>query len=168
MKKCNKCFIEKPLEGFTPNKNKPDGRMYTCKVCQAAIAREKRKTPGYMSKEQKEKARKRSALWRLENKERIPLQKKSWAQRNKQRWVASKARYRAQKLQAQPKWLSEDQVKEIESFYWLRDDIRAITGEDYHVDHIVPLKGKNVCGLHVPWNLQVLPSDVNLSKGNRI
>jgi hypothetical protein len=69
---------------------------------------------------------------------------------------------------ATPNWLTTEQRKEITDIYEHMRDCRAVTGEAYHVDHIVPLKGKNVCGLHVPWNLQVLPSDVNVSKSNRL
>ncbi len=68
---------------------------------------------------------------------------------------------------AQPKWLTKQHKKQMQDMYTLMRDCRACTGEDYHVDHIVPLKGDHICGLHVPWNLQVLPASVNMSKSNK-
>ena len=68
--------------------------------------------------------------------------------------------------QATPKWLTAEQRKQIVDIYEHMRDCRAVTGEDYHVDHIVPLRGDNICGLHVPWNLQVLPAYINISKSN--
>jgi 5-methylcytosine-specific restriction endonuclease McrA len=41
------------------------------------------------------------------------------------------------------------------------------TGVQWHVDHIIPLQGKNVSGLHVPENLQVIQGSLNIKKGNR-
>ena len=70
--------------------------------------------------------------------------------------------------QATPKWLNPEQKQQIVDIYEHMRDCRAVTGEDYHVDHIVPLGGENICGLHVPWNLQVLPAYVNISKSNKV
>lgn len=64
--------------------------------------------------------------------------------------------------QSTPPWLTKAQRKRINDWYRLG---RAI---GYHVDHIVPLQGKNVCGLHVPWNLQTLSPLDNRIKGNRL
>ena len=71
------------------------------------------------------------------------------------------------KKNATPKWLTKLQKEEILQFYLLARDCFLTSGQPYDVDHIVPLTGRNVCGLHVPWNLQVLPKDVNMSKKNR-
>ena len=73
----------------------------------------------------------------------------------------------AQNKKCTPSWLTQEQHKQIEYLYWLAADLRSVTGQEYHVDHIVPIQGENVCGLHVPWNLQVLPSDVNIGKSNK-
>lgn len=71
------------------------------------------------------------------------------------------ARRKARKLNATPKWLTEAQIVYMKAFY-------ALCPDGHHVDHIVPLQGKTVCGLHVPWNLQILTTEENLSKGNKL
>lgn len=63
--------------------------------------------------------------------------------------------------------LSEDQISQMLDIYWHARDITVCTGEPYEVDHIIPLNGVTICGLHVPWNLQILPGDLNRSKNNR-
>ena len=67
------------------------------------------------------------------------------------------AKKKADKIRAIPKWANLDKIKEI----------YATCPEGYHVDHIVPLKGTNVCGLHVETNLQHLPARDNIRKGNK-
>lgn len=64
---------------------------------------------------------------------------------------------------ATPKWVDK---KEIAVVYAMAQELSLITGEDHHVYHIVPIGGKDVCGLHVPWNLQVLSAKENLRKSN--
>lgn len=85
---------------------------------------------------------------------------REYSKKNKGKRSANTSSRRATKIKAEPPWLSEEHKLEIERIYK-----RCKAG--YHVDHIVPLKSKLVCGLHVPWNLQHLKKDLNLSKGNR-
>jgi hypothetical protein len=74
----------------------------------------------------------------------------------------------AAKIQRTPSWLDLDDHWMIEQAYELAHLRKSITGFSWDVDHIVPLQGKLVSGLHVPWNLQVIPASENRSKGNKI
>jgi hypothetical protein len=101
------------------------------------------------------------------DRDKILKRSRQYYQQNKEKEVLKSLRYKLRKQKAIPQWLNEVQLKEVESFYLLAKECEMLTGDKYHVDHIVPLKGKNVCGLHVPWNLQVLPAEINLSKNNK-
>jgi 5-methylcytosine-specific restriction endonuclease McrA len=63
--------------------------------------------------------------------------------------------------------LTEEHFKEIELFYQMAKELETIFPWKQHVDHIVPLNGKQVSGFHAPWNLQILSAKANMQKGNR-
>ncbi len=64
--------------------------------------------------------------------------------------------------------ISKMHMNKIHEIYLEAARVTEKTGQAHHVDHIIPLRGVGVCGLHVPWNLQVLLAEENLRKGNRI
>ena len=82
---------------------------------------------------------------------------KRWQQNNRDKVRLKNANERANKIQRFPKWADKELIKE---FY-------LNCPEGYHVDHIIPLRGRDVSGLHVIENLQYLPAKENMSKGNR-
>lgn len=71
------------------------------------------------------------------------------------------------KLKRTPKWLTKEQKQEIMKFYALARKRSAESGIEYQVDHIIPLKGRIISGLNVPWNLQVITKSENTRKNNR-
>jgi 5-methylcytosine-specific restriction endonuclease McrA len=79
----------------------------------------------------------------------------------------AKARRRRHRL-ATPPWLSRKQKSEIRQLYEIAITMTKTTGEQYVVDHIVPLRSEFVCGLHVPWNLRVITQEENLKKSNQL
>ena len=91
-----------------------------------------------------------------------------WAEENpaKCAWYASQRR--AAKARALPFWLTEEDNRAIEGMYELAATLTRLTGIQYEVDHIVPLQGKVVCGLHVPWNLGITTKAENRRKFNKL
>jgi hypothetical protein len=165
MKHCYKCKTCKDVSLFGKNKSKLDGLATECKDC-------KRKQDREYAAKNREAAKERASIWYYDNKQYALTANKEyrskWSKANRHKRNAVETKRRALKLNATPKWLSKEQLQQIESVYWLARLEQELTDEQFHVDHIVPLKGKTVCGLHVPWNLQVLKASENLSKGNRI
>lgn len=90
-----------------------------------------------------------------------------WKKRNKAKIRSQIALRRASKLQRTPKWLTRAQKAKMAAMYAEAARRTKETGVAWHVDHIAPLNGQTVCGLHVPENLQLLPAVENMRKGNR-
>ena len=86
--------------------------------------------------------------------------------KNKPRRNAITAKRHASKLKRTPSWLTKNNLELIKQFYREAKELETLTGIKHHVDHIVPLQGENVSGLHVPWNLQILTAAENCSKNN--
>lgn len=107
-------------------------------------------------------------IYYSEHKEEIAIKRTSYAKANPGKMNAKKMKRIATKLEATPPWLTDKQIKEMRDMYIEAIKRTKETGIKYHVDHIIPLQGKMVRGLHVPWNLQIITALKNLSKGNRV
>lgn len=151
MKTCRKCKNNKELSYFNVRKRSSDGLKSWCKECDAlhyfAITTKPRKV-------KKVKVKKEIIKLTPEQKK---IKKKVYQQANLHIYRVNAAKRRAKKLNA----TIGDYENEIKEIYY-----KCPIG--YEVDHIIPLQGVNVSGLHVPWNLQYLTPEENLSKGNRL
>lgn len=174
MKTCPKCGECKPLSGFSKDNSSKDGLKSQCRLCRAQsnkrwseTNRDKRCESSKRWRETHyEASREANKRWYEANRKLSRELSKQWKQNNPDKRNTTKAKRRAAKLQRTPCWLTKDQLDEIETFYTVALAFRLFTGLTYHVDHIVPLQGKNVSGLHVPWNLRVIPETDNLKKSN--
>lgn len=101
--------------------------------------------------------------WRDANRAKVREYHREWAQRNPEKITAKTVRRDAKKIQATPSWANVDHIIGI---YELCGLFRKI-GVKLEVDHIVPLRSTLVCGLHVEYNLQLMPARDNVRKGNR-
>ena len=135
--------------------------------------------------------------WREKNREHKRLSNRAWELANPEKAKASKDKYaaanrekknarqrqraalypeialahvrkrQAAKAQRTPPWFSAEHLWMTKEAYALAKLREKVIGGKWHVDHVVPLRGKTVSGLHVPWNLQVIPAKLNAFKSNR-
>jgi len=152
---CPICEEKKPrtLEFFSKKtSNKGDGLNTYCKECETR--RQKKKYAENYANDP-------------EYRKRLKENTKRWRQGNgRSNFRATAQNYRAKKSKASPPWLSDSQYDEIKVIHSKARKLEKKTGEKYHVDHIAPIGGENICGLHVPWNLEPLTAAANASKSN--
>ena len=161
---CTSCDTHRDFSAFTKDNKRKFGLSLYCRDCQKALRNKGYSTAYYQAN--KEASRERLRIWQHNNRDKTRAWCRDYYEKNKASEVV-RAIDKRQARRGNKILLTPEQKQQIKDFYWLAKDLSAVTGESYHVDHIVPLQGKTVCGLHVPWNLQVLPADINLSKGNK-
>lgn len=123
----------------------------------------------------------RSKRWQATNPEKVRAAAKSWAAANPEKVAARTKRYRqmhpdratalavssvARRAKRMPKWLSTDDKWLLRQAYALAKQRTQLFGFVWEVDHIIPLRGATVSGLHVPTNVQVIPKALNRLKRN--
>lgn len=92
---------------------------------------------------------------------------KEWREKNPDKNCAKSNARRAMKMQRIPCWQSEDDLWLLDEIYELAALRSKLTGVPHDVDHVIPLKGRLVSGLHTPTNLQVIPASDNAKKGRK-
>lgn len=188
---CKKCGLDKPLTDFHVSRAAKLGVRRTCKECLLNEIASKYKENPETKRQQyarwleenpegarairkrsyrrhREKRLRYRKEWRAKNLERDKQREKAYAKKNPSMIRAKNGRRRAAETRSTPKWLSAIQKAQIQEFYDIAVCRETQTGEKHHVDHIVPLRGDGVNGLHVPWNLQVLTEFENCRKHNKL
>jgi hypothetical protein len=146
LNKCAECTVKDVAEWRLKNKG--------CRQREHIRNREKK---GFRTREQYLKERKDNSPFKTVEQKKAHL-------------CYLQAKYRSSKNNATPTWLTEQDKQDIKYHYNIAAYFTWLSGGfvQHHVDHIVPIQGKEVCGLHVPWNLQVLIASDNLRKSNKL
>lgn len=144
MKRCRICQQEKDTTLFVKNKAFSSGIDTICLECSRQKVRE----------------------WRSAGKRNTQAESARYRLKNYAKWRAHDSKMRVNRRQAKRGTYSEFDSLFLEEIYDLAKLRTTSTGFAWHVDHIIPLQNKNICGLHIPQNLQCIPAKLNLIKGN--
>jgi hypothetical protein len=169
---CKKCYMKSYRQRASyKEKKKLSDKLY--RETYKEILKERSKVYNKRYRENNPEVVKESQRkFKQNNPDRYYEIKREWGRRNKHYKNALSATRRFAKRNATPVWLDEDHKWMINEIYSLARLRTELTGVLWHVDHIVALKAINndnehiACGLHVPWNLQVITADENLKKSN--
>lgn len=189
MKTCAKCKTEKTLDAFGKMSASKDGLHCWCKECVNAQGRAWKKANAehihnYNTSEERRKYcadfQKKSRADKPDyHKEQLRKSRQKHKDKRKQDTIVwrsnnpDKVRFynasrKKTRLTATPNWLTKDHKMFMEIQYQMALLLKERLGFEHHVNHIHPLQGKNVCGLHVPWNLRVIPASDNIRKSNKL
>jgi hypothetical protein len=172
MKTCTVCKIEKESSAFEPKRCQcHECRSAYMKIRRAAYyARTREASISSVKKWREQNSEKRLANRKLkyaEQRDSAVEAARLYRQNNPAKVNAWSRKHQLAKRRRTPSWLSVDDYWMMEQAYELAQLRTKIFGFEWQVDHIFPLQGRLVSGLHVPHNLQVLPAATNRSKSNK-
>ena len=176
LKTCCKCEVAKPLIAFGRLSEAKDGLTYACLDCTRAKMKmwrlanrdRDRAAKNRWAEANRDKIKEKSHWYYAENRDKHKAACERWAKANPSNSLIRQSKRRASKRNAMPSWLSAIEVAQIQEMYDVAIAKSVQTGIDHHVDHIHPLQGKGFNGLHVPWNLRVIPAHENQVKSNNL
>ena len=158
IKQCSACREELPSALFAKHAKTRDGLQSQCKPCNNAAKKRWRAANSEHVKAER-------AKYHADNAARLSESNAEWYQANKAKVLANTRRRQAAKLQRTPSWADTERMAE---FYEEARRLTEETGIPHEVDHVIPLQGKLVSGLHVESNLQIITQHDNRTKKNLI
>lgn len=188
-KQCSTCKESKPLKFFHKEKCGKYGVKKVCNDCRKRVYQDNIQWYKDYALKNKERLNAQKKVWHNNRSEKQIIKDKirnnEWIKNNPDiirraqknfydnnpGYLGLKAAVQAikkyKRAKCIPTWLTKQHWTEMREIYALRDELQWLSEEKLHVDHIIPINGSIICGLHVPDNLQILPASLNLKKGNK-